>query len=120
MFGITESDPATFAAAAAVFLVLGLVAGLGPARRAANVDPVIALHRGSRHKIGRRCSRSHESVTFGYRILDQLALERSAMDAEPPGRLRQVPSAIREHPLNMFPLHTRQRRHGVRRVIAAG
>jgi predicted permease len=43
MFGITENDPATFAAAAAVFLVLGFVAGLGPARRAANVDPVIAL-----------------------------------------------------------------------------
>ena len=43
MFGISENDPATFAAAAAVFLVLGLAAGVAPARRAARVDPVIAL-----------------------------------------------------------------------------
>jgi predicted permease len=43
MFGITETDPATFAAAAILFLVLGLFAGLAPARRAASVDPVIAL-----------------------------------------------------------------------------
>jgi predicted permease len=43
MFGISENDPATFGAAAAVFLLLGLVAGLAPARRAAAVDPVIAL-----------------------------------------------------------------------------
>ena len=43
MFGISETDPLTFGAAAAIFLVLGLVAGLAPARRAANVDPVIAL-----------------------------------------------------------------------------
>jgi len=43
MFGISENDPATFAAAAAGFLLLGVVAGLAPARRAAAVDPVIAL-----------------------------------------------------------------------------
>jgi ABC-type antimicrobial peptide transport system permease subunit len=43
MFGVSESDPATFAAAALTFLVLGVMAGLAPARRAASVDPVIAL-----------------------------------------------------------------------------
>jgi putative ABC transport system permease protein len=43
MFGISESDPATFAAAAVLFLSLGLFAGLAPARRAARVDPVLAL-----------------------------------------------------------------------------
>jgi putative ABC transport system permease protein len=43
MFGILENDPATFAAAAALFLVLGVAAGLAPARRAAKVDPVTAL-----------------------------------------------------------------------------
>jgi predicted permease len=43
LFGISDSDPVTFAAAAVAFLILGAFAGLAPARRAANVDPVIAL-----------------------------------------------------------------------------
>jgi predicted permease len=43
LFGVSESDPATFAAAAIAFLILGLVAGAAPARRASNVDPVVAL-----------------------------------------------------------------------------
>ena len=43
MFGISENDPATFAVAATIFLVLGAAAGLAPARRAARIDPVIAL-----------------------------------------------------------------------------
>ncbi|HYE88739.1 MAG TPA: FtsX-like permease family protein, partial [Vicinamibacterales bacterium] len=43
LFGISDSDPLTFAAAATLFLVLGVAASLGPARRAANVDPAIAL-----------------------------------------------------------------------------
>ncbi|HUQ86390.1 MAG TPA: ADOP family duplicated permease [Vicinamibacterales bacterium] len=43
MFGISANDPATYGAAAAIFLVLGVAAGVAPARRAASVDPVIAL-----------------------------------------------------------------------------
>jgi putative ABC transport system permease protein len=43
MFGVSESDASTFAATAAFFLVLGVAAGAIPARRAARVDPVVAL-----------------------------------------------------------------------------
>jgi ABC-type antimicrobial peptide transport system permease subunit len=43
MFGITESDPSTYAFAAVVFLAVGLAAAGAPARRAARIDPVIAL-----------------------------------------------------------------------------
>lgn len=43
MFGISESDPMTFAGAALVFLLLGVIAGIVPALRAANVNPVTAL-----------------------------------------------------------------------------
>lgn len=43
MFGISESDPVTFVAAATAFIALGVIAGFSPARRAANIDPVIAL-----------------------------------------------------------------------------
>ena len=43
LFGITPTDPATFAA---MLLVLGIVAGLAgyvPARRASRIDPLVAL-----------------------------------------------------------------------------
>jgi putative ABC transport system permease protein len=43
MYGITEGDVTTFAAVAAFFLVMGSVAGLLPARRAAGTDPVTTL-----------------------------------------------------------------------------
>jgi len=43
MFGITESDPLTYAATALFFVALALAAAVIPARRAARVDPVIAL-----------------------------------------------------------------------------
>jgi predicted permease len=43
MFGVSESDPLTFAVAAGFFLALGLVAGIVPARRAVAVDPIVAL-----------------------------------------------------------------------------
>ena len=42
-FGISRGDPITFGLTSVFFLVLGLAAGLVPARRAAGVDPVIAL-----------------------------------------------------------------------------
>ena len=43
LFGITPTDPATFAA---MLLVLGIVAALAgyiPARRASRIDPLVAL-----------------------------------------------------------------------------
>jgi ABC-type antimicrobial peptide transport system permease subunit len=43
LYGISETDNATFAAVAVFFLVVGMIAGVAPARRAARVDPVIAL-----------------------------------------------------------------------------
>jgi predicted permease len=43
LFGITETDVMTFAGVSAFILVVGLAAGALPARRAARVDPVIAL-----------------------------------------------------------------------------
>ena len=43
LFGISETDTVTFAFAAVFFLMIGMIAGVLPARRAANVDPVIAL-----------------------------------------------------------------------------
>jgi predicted permease len=43
MYGVSENDALTFAAAAGFFLLMGMIAGLLPARRAASVDPVIAL-----------------------------------------------------------------------------
>ncbi len=43
MFGISPADPVTFGAAVATFLAIGLVAGAVPARRAARVDPAVAL-----------------------------------------------------------------------------
>jgi ABC-type antimicrobial peptide transport system permease subunit len=43
MFGVSETDPQTFVAVALAFVAVGLIAGIGPARRAARVDPVIAL-----------------------------------------------------------------------------
>jgi ABC-type antimicrobial peptide transport system permease subunit len=43
LYGLAPRDPLTLAGAAATMLVLGVLAGYLPARRAARVDPLVAL-----------------------------------------------------------------------------
>jgi ABC-type antimicrobial peptide transport system permease subunit len=43
LFGVGASDPLTLAAAVALLLAVGLGESIFPARRAAGIDPVIAL-----------------------------------------------------------------------------
>jgi predicted permease len=43
LFGVTPTDPATFVGAPILLLTVALIAGLVPARRATNVDPLIAI-----------------------------------------------------------------------------
>jgi ABC-type antimicrobial peptide transport system permease subunit len=43
LYGLSANDPVTYAAAVLALLVIGLVAGWLPARRAAKLDPMIAL-----------------------------------------------------------------------------
>jgi putative ABC transport system permease protein len=43
LYGITPLDPATFAVASVMFLVVAILATLIPARRISRVDPVVAL-----------------------------------------------------------------------------
>ena len=43
LFGVSETDTLTFAVTATFFLVLGIAGAFNPARRAAALDPVVAL-----------------------------------------------------------------------------
>ena len=43
LFGVTPMDPATFAGVTAVVILGGLASAVGPAWRAARVDPATAL-----------------------------------------------------------------------------
>jgi ABC-type antimicrobial peptide transport system permease subunit len=43
LFGLAPSDPATFVGAAMILLTTAVLACFVPARRAARVDPMVAL-----------------------------------------------------------------------------
>jgi len=44
IWGVSTTDPWTFSTVTAIILAVGLTACLVPARRATQVDPLVALH----------------------------------------------------------------------------
>ncbi|HXA67603.1 MAG TPA: FtsX-like permease family protein [Bryobacteraceae bacterium] len=44
LFGVNATDPLTFAAMAALLLLVALAASYIPARRAIKLNPIVALH----------------------------------------------------------------------------
>jgi putative ABC transport system permease protein len=43
LFQVSATDPVTFVGIAVLFILVGMAAGYIPARRAANVDPMVVL-----------------------------------------------------------------------------
>jgi len=43
MFGVSPTDAATIMGAVGVLTMVGVLAALGPARRAARIDPILSL-----------------------------------------------------------------------------
>jgi ABC-type antimicrobial peptide transport system permease subunit len=43
LFGLSAMDPVAFGAAAGLLIVVGVIAGYLPARRASKIDPMVAL-----------------------------------------------------------------------------
>jgi len=43
LFGIRATDPSTFAAMAALLVIIAVIAGYLPARRASRIDPMVTL-----------------------------------------------------------------------------
>jgi putative ABC transport system permease protein len=61
LVGIQATDPLTFVAMAAVFLLIAVVSLWLPARRAAGLDPTAALRAGLRREKGSACGRGERA-----------------------------------------------------------